>query len=68
MTELAEEHGTPVENLLLPDLLRRLCWSPPDDRGVESVASRLRERGAREWQVQLTAEPLSKALQADAES
>jgi len=68
MTELAEEHGTPVENLLLPDLLRRLCWSPPDDRGVESVAARLRERGAREWQVQLTAEPLSKALQADAES
>ncbi|WP_344931399.1 ribonuclease D [Saccharopolyspora gregorii] len=65
MSAIAEEHGLPVENLLLPDLLRRLCWTPPEDLGVESVANRLRERGAREWQIGLTATPLSTALQAE---
>ncbi|MEU6127955.1 ribonuclease D [Saccharopolyspora sp. NPDC047091] len=65
MSAIAEEHGLPMENLLLPDLLRRLCWTPPEDLGVESVANRLRERGAREWQIGLTATPLSTALQAE---
>ncbi|MCX2730904.1 ribonuclease D [Saccharopolyspora sp. NFXS83] len=64
MSAIAEEHGLPVENLLLPDLLRRLCWTPPEDTGVASVEARLRERGAREWQIGLTASVLSAALQA----
>src|SRR3569623_376781 len=53
MAELAEEHRMPVENLLTPELLRRLAWSPPGS-DAESVSTYLRSGGARDWQVQLT--------------
>lgn len=66
LQELAETHQVPVENLLLPDLVRRLCWQPPEQTDVASVAELLRERGARRWQVQLTAELISTALNATA--
>ncbi|WP_308250261.1 HRDC domain-containing protein [Sphaerisporangium fuscum] len=59
---LADEHRMPTENLLQPEAIRRLTWEPPDDLGEESVAARLRALGAREWQIGLTARPLSKAL------
>lgn len=66
LNELATSYRLPVENLLLPDLVRRLCWEPPEDRGVASVAAQLAERGARRWQIELTAELLSRALKATA--
>jgi ribonuclease D len=50
-----------VENLLQPDLLRRLCWSPPADGDVPAA---LRAGGAREWQIALLADELEKALAA----
>jgi ribonuclease D len=53
----------PVENLLAPDSVRRLCWTPPEDLSTESVAQVLRGHGARDWQVTLTAEVLARALQ-----
>ncbi|WP_141277122.1 HRDC domain-containing protein [Pseudonocardia hydrocarbonoxydans] len=49
----------PVENLLQPDLLRRLCWTPPEDG---DVAGFLRKGGAREWQIALLAPVLEPAL------
>jgi ribonuclease D len=55
---LSERHTVPVENLLLPDLLRRLCWQPPGG----PVDEALRAGGAREWQVELMTEPLGQAL------
>jgi ribonuclease D len=61
LAALSEAHRTPVENLLTPDLLRRLCWSPPDP-APESVADYLRGGGARPWQIELTAGPLAAAL------
>jgi ribonuclease D len=62
VSALADEHRMPTENLLQPDAVRRLTWEPPDDISEEGIAARLRELGAREWQVTLTARPLSKAL------
>ncbi|MGH3519087.1 MAG: HRDC domain-containing protein [Haloechinothrix sp.] len=62
LTKRAHKHRLPAENLLLPDLVRRLCWQPPADLSVASVAASLREDGARPWQIDLTAETLSKAL------
>jgi len=59
---LAEQHRVPVENLLTPDLLRRLCWRPPDDVSAEGIASALSAAGARPWQVALVAGPLSVAF------
>jgi ribonuclease D len=59
---LADSHHMPAENLLQPDAVRRLTWEPPDDLGDDAIAGRLRELGARDWQIALTAHPLSKAL------
>jgi ribonuclease D len=66
LTRIAEQHRLPVENLLLPDLVRRTCWRPPSDLSEEAVAETLREGGARPWQIGLTAGELSKALHAAA--
>jgi len=60
--ELSEQHTVPVENLLQPDALRRLCWTPPAPADADAVAQFLRGRGAREWQVGLLAERLAAAF------
>ncbi|PSL52357.1 ribonuclease D [Saccharothrix carnea] len=62
LTAVAEANTLPVENLLLPDLVRRTCWQPPTDISPEGVAAALREGGARNWQITLTADVLSTAL------
>lgn len=62
VTELAERYEMPVENLLQPDALRRLAWSPPPEITEDSVTAFLRTRGAREWQISLTASRLAIAL------
>jgi ribonuclease D len=61
---VADEHRLPVENLLAPDTVRRLCWAPPGGPtpSADEVAAFLREHGARPWQVGLTAAVLSGAL------
>ncbi len=51
----------PVENLLQPDLLRRLCWTPPEDGDITGF---LRAGGARQWQAELLAPALEQALTA----
>ncbi|NLA66393.1 MAG: ribonuclease D [Leucobacter sp.] len=51
----AERLRMPIENLLTPDILRRLAWQPPMELTEEAVARRLSELGAREWQYVLTA-------------
>lgn len=63
VTEIADDNNVPAENLLAPDTLRRLVWDPPMPPTAEAVADALRERGAREWQIELTAEPLKTALE-----
>lgn len=64
LAALSEAHRVPVENLLLPDLLRRTCWTPPDEVDVDSVDEALRAGGARPWQRALAADPLTIALRA----
>jgi ribonuclease D len=59
---VAETHGLPVENLLTPETLRRAAWSPPDPPTPDALAAAFRERGARDWQVRLTAAPVSEAF------
>jgi len=57
----AEELKLPVENLLTPDYLRRVLWRPPSDITEETVAAELRELGARQWQIAITAPILAEA-------
>ncbi len=59
---LAAEHAVPVENLLSPDIVRRLCWAPPEPADEVAVRAFLAERGARPWQIELTARGLTAAL------
>jgi ribonuclease D len=65
LAELAETHNVPVENLIAPDLVRRLAWSPPAT-DLAAVITYLRDGGARSWQVDLTAAALSVAMVPDA--
>jgi ribonuclease D len=58
---LSEQWTIPPENLLQPDLLRRVCWAPPTDG---DVAGMLRAGGARPWQVQLVAPVVGAVAQA----
>lgn len=62
VTAIADEHHVPAENLLLPDLVRRLCWAPPADLDDDAVTAYLEAGGARPWQVSLTAHVLGAAL------
>jgi ribonuclease D len=64
VTAIGAEHTVPVENLLQPDLLRRLCWSPPTADDDDDVAGFLRKGGAREWQIALLGPALEQALTA----
>jgi ribonuclease D len=59
---LADEHTMPTENLLQPDTVRRLAWTPPETITEDSVGLVLTALGSRSWQVELTANPLAKAL------
>ena len=59
---VAEQHRMPVENLVPPDAVRRLAWSPPAELSEATVAAELRGHGARAWQVTLTAAALAQAL------
>lgn len=58
----AERQNMPAENLIKPDLVRRLAWQPPADTSVEAIALRLSELGARDWQIALTAPILTDAF------
>lgn len=60
--QLSAAHQVPIENLLQPELLRRLCWSPPPALDAGSIARVLLAGGARPWQVQLLSAPLAVAL------
>jgi ribonuclease D len=59
---IADEHSLPTENLLAPDAVRRLAWTPPSAPSADAVAEALRAQGAREWQIRLTAPALSGAF------
>jgi ribonuclease D len=62
VVEIAEAHDLPVENLLTPDTLRRAAWQPPSPPTAEAVGELFRSRGAREWQIGLTADAVAEAF------
>ncbi len=64
---ILERINMPAENLLTPDLLRRLCWEPPAEVNAVSVSAFLREGGAREWQIELTLPSLLSAISPEAD-
>ena len=63
---IAEENQIPVENLITPEHVRRVCWKPPVGAtatlSVSLVETALSELGARQWQIDLVAPSLAAAL------
>lgn len=59
VADLSRTHDVPAENLLQPDLLRRLCWTPPQTLDSDGIAEFLRAGGARPWQIELVAQRLA---------
>ncbi|HEY0260452.1 MAG TPA: HRDC domain-containing protein [Lacisediminihabitans sp.] len=51
VTALSQELSIPVENLLTPELLRRISWTPPEPLELASIRSALTALGARPWQI-----------------
>ncbi|WP_405019621.1 ribonuclease D [Kitasatospora sp. NBC_00070] len=62
VSELAEQHNVPAENLITPDLVRRVSWEPPAEPDAASVGAALRKLGARQWQVDLVAPVIADAF------
>lgn len=50
ITVVSMELSIPVENLLTPELLRRLAWSPPNTLDLAAVRDEMEGLGARLWQ------------------
>lgn len=62
VTERAEALAIPVENILTPETLRRIAWSPPAEATPEAIADALRQHDARPWQVEQLAEIIANAF------
>ena len=63
---IATEIEIPVGNLITPEFVRRLCWSPPagatSELAISEVATALTKLGARTWQIELVAPAIAAAL------
>lgn len=69
LAEIAKSLSMPVENLLTPELARKICFDNGDEkihslspRLLANVETQLRLNGAREWQIEKTAALLANAL------
>ncbi|WP_246853347.1 HRDC domain-containing protein [Naasia sp. SYSU D00948] len=68
VTAIAEDLDLPVENLITPDTLRRVAWTPPEPVDADSVAAAFAALGARPWQVEAIAGPVAEAFVAARQS
>ncbi|WP_370501141.1 HRDC domain-containing protein [Mycolicibacterium sp. jd] len=66
LAALADRVSVPVENLLSPEIVRRLCWDWKPVEGIDATAAAvdafLRDSAARRWQRELVVPALAKAL------
>jgi ribonuclease D len=62
VSALAETLNLPQENLVSPELVRRVSWAPPNEATAEAVASALRGHGARPWQAELVSPVIARAF------
>lgn len=59
----ADENQMPIENLLTPEFMRRICWNfGGTSVGESEISHELTQLGARPWQIQVTAPLLAQAL------
>jgi ribonuclease D len=66
VSEISESRGLPTENIVNPELLRRLCWEPPAEITIATIEQALLLAGARPWQSALLTASLVTAWTAPA--
>jgi ribonuclease D len=62
IAELSKQVAIPVENLLTPETLRRVAWSPPADPTPAAIGEALAELGARPWQIEATSQVIAQSF------
>lgn len=62
VAEVATEFDLPIENLVSPETIRQICWIERDSASVHEIESELANFSARNWQIALIAEVISKAI------
>lgn len=60
LADTAEELNLPVENLMTPETVRRILWSPPNS--PQQLREELVNYGARPWQIEIVAPVLETAI------
>lgn len=68
LAEIAGLNSLPVENLIAPDVVRRICWEPPVPATTENIVARLQTLGARPWQIGLSIAAIASAMDATADA
>ncbi len=58
LSEKAQELSIPLENMITPEFVRRVCWLAPKGAVAQSLAT----LGARQWQIEISAPILEAAL------
>ena len=61
---VSSEVEVPAENILKPDTMREICFTPPQQVDLTTVVGSLLGLAARHWQIELLAEAFVTALQA----
>ena len=54
----ADELSIPLENMITPEYIRRICWNAPKGEVAQALAT----LGARSWQIEIAASILESAL------
>ncbi len=63
LTELSQQVSVPTENLVSPEVVRRLCWDwQPVENAATAIDDFLRDAQARRWQRELVVPVLTEAL------
>jgi ribonuclease D len=58
LAEKAQELSIPLENMITPEFIRRICWNAPKGEVSQALAT----LGARSWQIEIAAPILESAL------
>ena len=62
LTVISTDLNIPVENLLTPEFLRRLAWTPLEPLDLATVRDGLTEVGARPWQIDALSQAIHDAF------
>jgi ribonuclease D len=63
LSELAKSLNIPLENLISPETIRKICWIDRDSATLEELTTELNSFSARTWQIELVAPVMQTAIE-----